>query len=82
MPAPSDAAAANNAKINLYFALQARADAMRLFVAKVDQTKPDVGVTAFQEYIAAETYPDKKSKSEHDLAKMLFDANIYDRALV
>ena len=82
MPAPSDAAAANNAKINLYFALQARADAMRLFVAKVDQTKADEGVTAFQEYIAAETDPVKKSKAEHDLAQMLFDANIFDRALV
>jgi tetratricopeptide (TPR) repeat protein len=82
MPAPSDAAAANNAKINLYFALQARADAMRLFVAKVDQTKADEGVTAFQEYIAAETDPVKKSKAQHDLAQMLFDANIFDRALV
>lgn len=82
MPAPSDAAAANNAKINLYFALQARADAMRLFVAKVDQTKADEGVTAFQEYIAAETDPVKKSKAEHDLAQMLFDANLFDRALV
>ncbi len=82
MPAPSDASAANNAKINLYFALQVRADAMRLFVAKVDQTKADEGVTAFQEYIAAETDPVKKSKAEHDLAQMLFDANIFDRALV
>jgi tetratricopeptide (TPR) repeat protein len=82
MPAQSDAAAANSAKINLYFALQARADAMRLFVAKVDQTKADEGVTAFQEYIAAETDPVKKSKAEHDLAQMLFDANIFDRALV
>jgi tetratricopeptide (TPR) repeat protein len=82
MPAPSDAAAANNTKINLYFALQARADAMRLFVAKVDQTKADEGVTAFQEYIAAETDPVKKSKAEHDMAQMLFDANIFDRALV
>lgn len=81
MPAPSDAAAANNAKTNLYFALMTRADAMRLFVPKVDQSKADAGVTAYQEYIAAEGDPVKKSKAEHDLAQMLFDANIFDRAL-
>lgn len=78
----SDATAANNAKTNLYFALLSRADAMRLFVAKVDQTQVDAGVTAYQEYIAAETDPVKKSKAEHDLAQMLFDANAFDRALV
>lgn len=81
MPAPSDAAAANNAKTNLYFALMTRADAMRLFVPKVDQSKADAGVTAYQEYIAAEGDPVKKSKAEHDLAQMLFDANVFDRAL-
>ena len=81
MPAPSDAASANVAKLNLYFALMARADAMRLFVTKVDQSQVDAGVTAYQEYIAAETDPVKKSKAEHDLAQMLFDANAFDRAL-
>jgi tetratricopeptide (TPR) repeat protein len=81
-PTPEDAAAANNAKINLYFALVARAEAMRLFVTKVDQTKADDGVKAFEEYIAAETDPVKKSKAEHDLAQMLFDSNAFDRALV
>lgn len=81
MPAPADAAGANNAKLNLYFALMARADATRLFVVKVDQSKVDLGVTAYQEYIAAESDPAKKSKAEHDLAQMLFDANVFDRAL-
>ncbi|HEY3042023.1 MAG TPA: tetratricopeptide repeat protein [Pyrinomonadaceae bacterium] len=81
MPAPADAEAANNAKLNLYFALMARADATRLFVVKVDQSKVDLGVTAYQEYIAAESDPAKKSKAEHDLAQMLFDANVFDRAL-
>jgi tetratricopeptide (TPR) repeat protein len=80
-PAPPDATAANNAKLGLYLALQARADAMRLFVTKVDQTKADQGVAAYQEYIAAETDPAKKSKAEHDMAQMLFDANVFDRAL-
>jgi tetratricopeptide (TPR) repeat protein len=81
MPAPSDAAGANAAKLNLYFALMTRSDAMRLFVTKVDPSQVDAGVTAYQEYIAAEADPVKKSKAEHDLAQMLFDANVFDRAL-
>jgi tetratricopeptide (TPR) repeat protein len=83
-PAPTDAVATNNAKINLYFALLARADAMRLFVPKVDPSPSQIaaGVTAYEEYIAAETDPIKKSKAEHDLAQMLFDANAFDQALV
>ena len=80
-PAPADAAAANAAKLNLYFALLTRADAMRLFVTKVDPTQVDAGVIAYQEYIAAEADPVKKSKAEHDFAQMLFDANVFDRAL-
>lgn len=80
-PAPADAAAANSAKLNLYFALMARSEAMRLFVSKVDQTKADEGVAAYQEYMAAESDPVKKSKAEHDMAQMLFDANIFDKAL-
>ena len=81
MPAPSDAAGANAAKLNMYFALMTRADAMRLFVTKVDPSQVDAGVTAYQEYTAAEGDPVKKSKAEHDLAQMLFDANVFDRAL-
>ncbi len=82
MPAPADQAAANAAKVNLYFALMARADATRLFVVKVDPSKAEAGVTAYQEYIAVETDPVKKAKAEHDLAQMLFDANAFDQALV
>ena len=80
-PVPTDPAAANSAKLNLYFALMARAEASRLFVTKVDPTQADAGVTAFQEYTAAETDPIKKAKAEHDLAQMLFDANVFDKAL-
>ena len=78
---PADAAAAANAKTSLYYALLARADSTRLYVVKVDQSKVDQGVTAFQEYIAVETDPVKKAKAENDLAQMLFDANAFDRAL-
>jgi tetratricopeptide (TPR) repeat protein len=82
MPAPADQAGANAAKVNLYFALMARADATRLYVVKVDPSKAETGVTAYQEYIAAETDPVKKAKAEHDLAQMLFDANAFDQALI
>jgi tetratricopeptide (TPR) repeat protein len=82
LPAPADAAEANSSKVNLYFALVARAEATRLFVTKVDQSKVDEGVAAYQEYMAAETDPAKKTKAEHDLAQMLFDANAFDRALL
>ena len=81
-PAPSDAAGVNSAKMNLYLALLARAQATHLFVVKVDQTQADAGVTAYEEYIAAEIDPVKKAKAEHDLAQMLFDANAFDQALL
>jgi tetratricopeptide (TPR) repeat protein len=81
-PAPADAAAANSTKLNLYFALLARADATRLFVVKVDPSQANAGATAYEEYIAVETDPIKKAKAEGDLAQMLFDANAFDQALV
>ena len=82
MPAPTEPAGATQAQRNLYFALMARAEAMRLFVPKVDQSKTEEGILAFQEYIAVETDPVKKAKAQSDLAQMLFDANAFDKALV
>ncbi len=79
-PVPTDPTAAQSAKNNLYFALLARADSTRFFVAKVDPSKVDVGIAAYEEYIAAETDAVKKSKAEHDMAQMLFDANAYEKA--
>jgi tetratricopeptide (TPR) repeat protein len=79
---PADPNAATNAKTNLYFALLVRAEAAKFFVTKVEPDKVETGVTAYTEYIAAETDPAKKSKAEHDLAQMLFDANAFDKALV
>lgn len=81
LPTPTDVGAAGNAKTNMYFALLARADATRLYVTKVDQSKVADGVKAYDEYIAVEIDPIKKSKAEHDLAQMLFDANDFDKAL-
>jgi tetratricopeptide (TPR) repeat protein len=81
-PASTDPAEANSTKVNLYFALLARAEATRLFVTKVDQSQTDLGVTAYQEYLAAETDPAKKAKAQKDMAQMLFDSNAFDKALV
>lgn len=63
-----------------YATLTVRAEAMRLFVTKGDPTQVDAGIAAYEEYIAAETDPAKKSKAQLDLAQMLFDANAYDKA--
>ncbi|MFN2578508.1 MAG: carboxypeptidase regulatory-like domain-containing protein [Pyrinomonadaceae bacterium] len=70
---------------NKYFALTARAEAMRLFVMKVDSTKASDATAAYEEYSAVETDPAKKLKGEKDFAQMLFetagDVAGYERAI-
>jgi tetratricopeptide (TPR) repeat protein len=39
-------------------------------------------MSAYQEYLAAETDAVRKTKAERDAAQMLFDANAFDKALV
>lgn len=78
---PTEPAALTSFNFNKLQALATRAEAMRLFVTKVDQSQADAGVAAFQEYIAAETDPAKKSKAQLDEAQMLFDAGVMDKAL-
>lgn len=82
MPAPAatDAAAMQSYNTNKYYALSARAEAMRLFVSKADPTQADAGLAAYQEYIAAETDAVKKSKAQVDVAQMLLDAGSADKA--
>ncbi len=65
---------------NKYAALSVRAEAYRLYVSKGDSTKADAGMVAFQDYIAAETDPAKKTKAQLDLAQMLLDAGAGDKA--
>src|SRR5262249_11401510 len=72
--APTDPAELARYNANKVSALATHAEAMRLFVTKVDQTQVAAGEAAFQDYIAAETDPAKKARAEHDLAQMLFDA--------
>lgn len=67
--------------VNKLFAYSNRADAMRLFVTKVDQGQADAGKAAFEEYIAIETDPAKKTKAQRDMAQMLFDAGSFQPAL-
>jgi tetratricopeptide (TPR) repeat protein len=78
--APTEQAALTGYNSNKLAALAARAEAMRLFVSKADQSQADAGVAAYEEYLAAETDPAKKSKAEMDEAKMLFEANAFDKA--
>ncbi len=81
-PTPTDPAEQKQQQTNKYFALSSRAEAMRLFVTKVDPAQADAGATAFQEYIAVETDPVKKSKAQYDQAQMLLDSGSADKAIV
>lgn len=82
---PTDPNELKQVEANKYFALSARAESMRLFATKVDQTKAADAATAFQEYIAAEPDAVKKAKAHRDYAQMLFetasDIAGYERAV-
>lgn len=78
--APSEGAALASYTSNKYFALAARAEAMRLFVSRVDQSQADAGIAAYQEYFAVETKPEVKAKAHIDFAQMLLDTGVSDKA--
>jgi len=67
---------------NKYFALAARAEALRLVASKVDQSQADAGLAAFEELMAAETDPVKKKKAQLDAARMLLDSGQSAKAVV
>jgi len=79
-PQPTDPNELANYNRSRYFGFLVRTDAMNKLVTKVDPTQVDAGVTAYEEYLAVETDAVKKTKAERDMAKMLFDANAYDKA--
>ena len=79
---PTDPAELDRFTKNKYAALVTNAESMRLFVSKVDATQADAGLTAFKDYIAAETDPAKKAKAQVDAAQMLLDAGAADKALI
>lgn len=78
--AGADPASQQHAAANKLSALNANADAMRLYATKGDPTQGDAAAAAYEEYIAAETDPAKKLTAQRDMARMLFDTNSYDKA--
>jgi tetratricopeptide (TPR) repeat protein len=79
--APADPADQQRQNLNKIAAYSVHAEAMRLFVTKVDQSQADAGAAAYQDYLSVETDADRKAKAEQALAQMLFDANAFDKAL-
>ena len=81
-PTPTDPAELDRYNKNKYAAMVTNAESMRLFVSKVDPSQADAGLTAFKDYIAVETAPEKKAKAQLDAAQMLLDSGQSDKALV
>lgn len=76
---PADAKQLRALETSRYFALAARAEAMRM-AATVDPARAEAAFSAFREYIEEETDPHRKSKARVDAARMLLDANLAGRA--
>jgi tetratricopeptide (TPR) repeat protein len=81
-PAATDPNDQKRHDANKYAALSVRAEAYRLYVSKGDPSQTVGGIAAFQDYMAVETDPVKKSKAQLDLAQMLLDAGAGDKAFV
>ena len=79
--APTDPTDVARYNANKYAALITNAEAMRLFVSKVDGSQAEAGLAAYRDYIAAEQDPAKKAKAQLDAAQMLLDAGAPDKAL-
>jgi tetratricopeptide (TPR) repeat protein len=65
---------------NKYAAASVRAEAYRLYVSKGGSTQADAGIAAFEDYMAVETDPAKKSQTRFELAKMLLEAGAGEKA--
>ncbi len=81
MPSPADPTEQARQMANKRAAVSARADAMKIFVTKVDPTKADDGYAAYQDFIAMQTDDAVKLKAQLDSAQMLFDAGAVDKAV-
>ena len=80
-PAPTDPAEQARINLNKLAAMSVRAEAMRLFVTKVDTSQVDAGSVAYEEYLAIEADAKRKADAAAAYAQMLFDANAFDKAL-
>ncbi len=78
---PTDPQEQTRFNANKIAALSTRAESMRLFVTKVDQSQVDAGQKAYEEYLAVEPDAARKLVAQRGLAQMLFDANSFDKAL-
>ncbi|HEX8845045.1 MAG TPA: carboxypeptidase regulatory-like domain-containing protein [Pyrinomonadaceae bacterium] len=79
--APTDPNELRSYNNNKYFALAARVEALRHFVVLADASQADAALSAFQEYIEAESDPYKRTKARLDAARMLLDVDLADRAV-
>jgi tetratricopeptide (TPR) repeat protein len=70
---PANEIERGNQRTTKFLAYRARADAMYLFVTKVDPAQAATGLAAFQEYIEEEDDPLQKSKAELSAARMLLE---------
>jgi tetratricopeptide (TPR) repeat protein len=80
-PAPTDPAEKAKYDQNKFAAMAAYAEAMRLVGTKADKSRAEEAFKVYSEYAAMETDPAKKSQRTADAAKILFDANAFDRAI-
>lgn len=81
MTVPADPSEKAKYDQNKLAALASYAEAMRLVGTKVDQSRAEEGFKVYSEYAAQEIDPAKKAQRTADAAKILFDANNFDRAV-
>lgn len=74
---PNEKAKYDTNKLN---ALAAYAEAMKFVGTKVDKSRAEEAFKVYSDYIAAETDQTKKAQRMASAAKILFDANLFDRA--
>jgi len=82
LPTPTDPTELQRFNASKYAALATWAQAMKLYVGKVDQTQTAAGAEAYSEYMAVEPDPVKKANAHLEMAQMLFDAGDAARSLV
>lgn len=79
--APADPGALNNFNASKYNAIQSWAESMKFVASKVDQSKAPEMATAYNELLALETDPLKKSKTHLAFATAAFDSQDFDTAV-
>jgi tetratricopeptide (TPR) repeat protein len=81
MPVPTDPNEKTKYEQNKFAAMAAYAESMRLVGTKVDKARAEEAFKIYSDFAAMETDPAKKSQRTADAAKILFDANAFDRAI-